>query len=220
MMVFAWIRSLESQISYWAGRPHDALRYAQSGASFAANTRSSMAVWVPASEARAWAVLGNANEAVAAIQRAEAALDVLGPDELELLGGLCTFRPARQLYYAADALVWLPSEAERAEDYATRAVEAYDDRDTPEWSFGDQAGSQANLAIARALQGEQDGAAEALRPVLDLTPELRINGIVRSALRVHDALRRSPIAQSTTALQQEIEEFTRTPLPALPPTHG
>ena len=67
----AWTRGLESQISYWAGRPHDALRYAQSGATFAANTTSSMSVWLPASEARAWAVLGNASEAIAAIQRAE-----------------------------------------------------------------------------------------------------------------------------------------------------
>jgi hypothetical protein len=49
------------------------------------------------------------------------------PDELDELGGLATFSRSRQLYYAADALAWLPDEAAAAEDYSTQAVQAYAD---------------------------------------------------------------------------------------------
>jgi hypothetical protein len=212
----AWIRGLQSQISYWAGRPHDALRYASQGAAFAAQSTSSMSVWLPACEARAWAMLGNSSEALAAIQRAETALGAVRTDELDELGGLCSFGSTRQLYYAADALAWLTDQADQAESYASRAVEAYRDTDSSEWAFGDQAGSHANLAISHVLGGERDGAAEALRPVLDLRAELRINGVVNSAKRVHETLRRSAIAVATTDLQEEIEAFARAPLPALP----
>lgn len=212
----AWIRGLQSQVTYWAGRPHDALRYAQQGTAFAAKSASSMSVWLPACEARAWAVLGNSHEAVTAIQRAETAVGAIRPDELDELGGLCWFGPTRQLYYAADAFAWLTDQADKAETYASRAIEAYEDSDSAEWAFGDQAGSRTTLAITRILSGERDGAAEALRPVLDLPATLRINGVINSAKRVHDALRRSTIAKDTAEMQEEIEVFTRTPLPALP----
>jgi hypothetical protein len=178
-----------------------------------------MAVWLPASEARAWGALGNAVQAVEAIHRSEAALEAMGPDELDELGGLCTFGPARQLYYAADSLTWLTAdEVTAVEDYAIRAVAAYGDTNRPDWAFGDQAGSHCNLAIVRAIRGEIDGADEALRPVLDLAPELRINGILGSVQRVHAVLRQSADAQGRSDLQMEIEEFGRTPLPALPPS--
>ena len=206
----AWIRGLQSLVAYWAGRPHDAVRYAQQGAALGA--RSTTAVWLPVSEARAWATLGNATETRAAIERAERAWDQVQGDELDELGGICTFSRARQLYYAADALAWLPSEAETAESYATAAVTAYADTSAPEWAFGDSAGSSCDLAVARVMRGEIAGAAEALRPVLDLPSAQRINGIVSSVQHVHRALTTAPRSAEATDLQEQIEMFTRTPL--------
>ncbi|MFD0449336.1 hypothetical protein ACFQ10_54430 [Streptomyces indonesiensis] len=137
----AWIRGLQSLVSYWAGRTRESVRYAQSGAEFAASNTAS--VWLPMNEARAWASLGNANAARAAIERAEAAWDSVQEDEVDELGGLCTFGRARQIYYAAEALSWLPSEVTAADDYARRAVDAYEDSSSPEWAFGDQAAPAA-----------------------------------------------------------------------------
>ncbi len=101
----ARVAGLQSLVSYWAQRPHDSIRYAQRGASYAqqraGNTTS---VWLPANEARAWAVLGNAEAAREAIERAERAWDQVRPDDL---GGIATFGRPRQLYYAADALSWV-----------------------------------------------------------------------------------------------------------------
>ncbi|MEU9376543.1 hypothetical protein AB0D94_22600 [Streptomyces sp. NPDC048255] len=210
----AWIRGVQSLVSYWAGRTRESVRYAQSGAEFAAVNSSS--VWLPMNEARAHAALGNANAARAAIERAERAWDLVQEDEVDELGGLCLFGRTRQIYYAAEALSWLPSQSSVANDYATRAVAAYEDSSSPEWAFGDEAGARSALAITRIQMGELEGATEAVSPVLDLAPEQRINGIVNATQRVHRALRDSPLAEEASGLQEQIEAFTRTPLKSLP----
>ncbi|WP_030398442.1 hypothetical protein [Kitasatospora purpeofusca] len=212
----AWIRGLQSLVAYWAGRPHESIRYAQSGGEAAALSRNTTSVWLPVSEARAWATVGNAAKAREAIQRAEAAWDSVQPDDLDELGGLATFGRSRQLYYAAESMAWLPAEADAAQDYSARAVSAYADPSHPDWAFGDQAGSHASLAIARVHAGELEGAVEAIAPVLDLAPEKRNNGIMACVLRVHKTLASSPLAIAGQDLQEQIEMFARIPLKALP----
>ncbi len=207
----AWVRGLQALIAYWAGRPAESVRHAASGAGRSQNTTS---VWLPISEARGWAARGNAAQAEAAIQRAEVADEHVQPDELDQLGGMCSFGLARMKYYAADAMAWLPQH-QAAENYAERACQAYADPESPEWAFGDQAGSHAALAIARAAKGEIAGAGEALAPVLQLAQEQRINGIVSSALRVTRQLREAD-APAADELIEQIELFTRTPVAALP----
>jgi hypothetical protein len=212
----AWIRGLQSLVSYWAGNPHDSVRYAQLGAGYAEQAHSTTSVWLPVSEARAWAALGNADATSAALDRAEHAWDSVQNDELDQMGGLCTFGRNRQLYYAADALAWLPGEVDKAGRYSREAVDAYTDQSHPEWAFGDAAGSHAAMAITRIVNGELDGAADAIAPVLDLPAERRINGVVHSARRVHQALRQSGRADDARELQEEIETFTRTPMQTFP----
>lgn len=209
----AWTRGLQSLITYWAGRYHDSVQYAQHGSQFAA--RGTSGVWLSMCEARAWAALGNDAETMAAIRRAEANRETTEPDELDELGGLCTFSVIRQTYYAADALAWLPSLAPTAEDYAQRAVTAHMDPTVLHWAYGAAAGSATDLAIARLRRGEVDGAAEALEPVLALPPGQRINGIVTSVNHVYAALTAVPAAAAVHALQERIEDFTTTPLRAL-----
>jgi hypothetical protein len=208
----AWVRGLQSLVSYWAGNPHDSVRYAQLGAGYAEQAHSTTSVWLPVSEARAWAALGNADATSAALDRAEHAWDSVQNDELDQMGGLCTFGRNRQLYYAADALAWLPGEVDKAGRYSREAVDAYTDQSHPEWAFGDAAGSHAAMAITRIVNGELDGAADAIAPVLELPAERRINGVVHSARRVHQALRQSGRADDARELQEEIELFTRTPM--------
>jgi hypothetical protein len=210
----AWIRGIQSLVAYWAGRYHESLRYAQQGAQYA--PRNTTAVWLPVSEARAWAALGNATAAREAIHRAEDAREQVQPDEVDELGGLCTFSHNRQLYYAAETLAWLPTEAHAAERYALQAVAAYSDTGAPEWGFGDSAGAATDLAVARVWLGEVEGASDALQPVLALPPEQRINGIVLSVNHVHSALTKAPASAATRDLQEQIEVFAATPISAIP----
>ncbi|MDN5915132.1 MAG: hypothetical protein L0I76_08510 [Pseudonocardia sp.] len=213
----AWIRGLQSLISYWAGQPRESVRYAESGSEYALRAGNSSLAWLPASEARAWARLGNSERAQAAIQRANAAWTEVRADELDELGGIANFTEARQVYFAAEALSWLPGEDQATAEYANQAVERYSDSTRPEWAFGDAAGSRAALAISRIEQGDEAGAAETMRGVLDLPAGQRINGIIHSVRRVHEVIsRQESIGATGRDLQDEIEDYTRLSLPRLP----
>ncbi|RKS68122.1 hypothetical protein BZB76_6366 [Actinomadura pelletieri DSM 43383] len=215
----AWTAGLRSMISYWASRPNDAVRYAEQGAESAAAASGTASVWLPAQEARAWGLLGNAERCRAAIQRAKEAREAAGRDELDELGGIMTFPTPRQLYYAADASIWLPGAEEHAAQQAEAAIDAYQRAADVDQSFSDEAGARTDLALARAAQSDVEGAADALEDVLDLPVDQRIEGIVASVRRVHRILR-EPRLQGPAAmsLQQEIEAYTRTPAAAaLPP---
>ncbi|MCT2278489.1 XRE family transcriptional regulator [Micromonospora chalcea] len=212
----AWLRGLQSMVAYWAGRYAEAVRYAEAGTNIAAGTAGTTSVWLPVSAARGYAALGNSAKALSAIRAAEEAWNRVEPDEVDELGGICTFNQPRTLYYAADALAWLPNEADQAVDFSTRAVNAYANPNDPAWAFGDQAGSHSDLAIARIAARDLEGAVEAVRPVLELPPSQRINGIIHSVQRVHQAVTRAGLAVEGRDLLQQIEDFTSTPLKALP----
>jgi hypothetical protein len=204
----AAIRAWQAVFTYWADRPHDAVRYSQSGTRFATAAGSTTLVWMPSIEARAWARLGNDGRAYELVQHAERMRDQVRPDELDELGGVCTFDRSRQLYTAADALTWLPGRTKLCRRYCEEAVAAYQDSTAPHWSFAFQAGSCATLAIARIGVGELDGAAEAMAQVFELAAPQRITPVVKSARRVHSVLSNSPLASSHPELTEKIRVFT------------
>lgn len=207
-----WVRGLQSLIAYWAGWPNEALRFARLGREPAHRTSGTAKVWISSLEARAWALFGNGEEARTAIDRADAVRDEVSPDDLDDFGGILTFARPRQLYYAADALAWLPEQRRDAERRAIAAVAAYESSDACDRSFGDEAGARTDLAIARVRLGDTEGARDALEPVLDLPVTQRINGIVASVQRVHGTLREAATSGSRQAadLQEEIEAFAAT----------
>ncbi len=185
----AWTRGLQAQITYWSGRLEDSVRYAQLGAEAATRSRGTAGVWLASSEARSLAALNRLEDAHTALGRATEARDRAQPDELDSLGGVCTFSRPRQLYYAADALAWGgEAEANHTERLALEALDAYAGAPDQDRSFGDEAGTSSALAVARVIRREIDGAAEALAPVLELPPPKRIHGIVTSVEHVRTAL--------------------------------
>jgi hypothetical protein len=214
----AWARGLQSLIAYWAGRPQEAVRYAQSGAEYATNVTGSVAAWLPALEARAWALMNMTNEAGNALGRATDHRAAYRPDDLDAIGGLLAFPQAKQSYYAAGTYVYLDGEQERAQSEALSALDLFEHGRPEDRSFSDEAGARAELALARVHADQVDGAHEALAPVLALEPERRIGGIITSAGRVHHALRGRRHAGSPVAgaLREEIESFCRVPAAALP----
>ncbi|GHF21807.1 hypothetical protein GCM10018789_59780 [Streptomyces werraensis] len=73
-------------------------------------------------------------------------------DDLDALGGLFTYAPEKQLYYAVEAEAvlghggaQLAQQAKKAE----QAVQGFSDPTAPNWAFGDLASSQCNLALVR-----------------------------------------------------------------------
>lgn len=221
-----WVRGLQSLISYWAARPREALEYALAGEQVT-GISGTISVWLPALEARAWSALGSAADAARAIEKAARARDEATSDDLDQLGGMCHFARARQLYYAADAGAMLPAQyagspegqqlTARTAVYASDAISAYEHGSDADRSFGDEAGSRADLAIARIRTGDLDGASDALAPVLDMPAPLRIHGVLSTVIRVHQAL--TPAARDAAIardLQEQIEGYCHTPAAALP----
>ncbi|MPZ66861.1 MAG: XRE family transcriptional regulator [Pseudonocardiaceae bacterium] len=185
----AWTRGLQSLIAYWSGRLDDSVRYALRGSDAATRSQNSAGVWLAASEARVYAALGQVDESNAAIERATEAREHVRPDELDDLGGLCTFKRPKQLYYAADSLAWGGrEEAEHTELLAIEALDAYDHAPVEDRSFSDEAGTRCALAVSRLVRGEVEGAVDAVTPVLELPPAQRIHGIIVSVGRVQGQL--------------------------------
>lgn len=197
---------LKSLITYWSGSADDALHYARKGAAEHPDLRGTVSVWLPSLEARAAALLGDAETMRAANERAERLRERVVPDDLDQLGGLLTFPPAKQLYYKVESHVLLEDGDARTTAQAEQAAAAFSDPDAPHWAFGDQAGAQCNLALIRLHGDDLDGTAEAIRPVLDLPPSQRNRGIVVSAQRVQAALTREPVRTALLArdLREEI----------------
>lgn len=214
----AWVRSLQSLISYWAGRPSEAADYATLGLGAAGNVRGTTSVWLACLSARAHALLGDGEATRTAIQQAEEARTVAEPDDLDAFGGIMTFPVPRQLYYVAEATVHLGEDPALGESQSEAAVAAYRTATEDEWAFGDEAGAQTDLALARIARGEIEGAIEAVQPVLDLPIEQRNFGITSSAQRVHAALQaegRRNRGAAAAGLREEIEAFTATPTSVL-----
>lgn len=214
-----WLRVLQSMIAYWSGSPHEAARYVESGAEYAARTRSTAGVWLSAQAGRVWGVLGHTERVAEAITSANRAREQVEPDEVDTFGGIMTFTEPRQLYYEADAHVWLPGREREAASAAQEAIAAYEQADESVASYSDEAGARADLALARVHLHDLDGAAEALAEVLDLPPEQRIGGVVASTRRIHSALSAPGFQGGRLAggLQQQIEVFAGMPAQAALP---
>lgn len=218
----AWIHGLQSLITYWADRPREALQYAQAGQEIPGLT-GTVSIWLASLEARAWSALGNGMASREAIERAADMRERAIMDDLDHLGGICHFTRPRQLYYAADAGASLVAASgqeavnSRTATYAAEAIAAYEEAPLDEKSFSDEAGARTDLAIALVRADDLDGAREAIKPVLDLPLTQRIHGVVSSVVNVHHEITaRSADAPIARDLQEEIEEYCRTPAAALP----
>ncbi|MFE5734417.1 hypothetical protein ACFQ7A_26355 [Streptomyces sp. NPDC056528] len=205
----AMVNGLQSLIEYWADRPTDAFFYAKKGAESAAGLHGTVTPWLLGLQARAAARTGDETSALQAIAQADDLREHVVPDDLDQLGGLLTYSHAKQLYYTVEAEALLGHGNETLAREAEEAVAKFSDEEATDWAFGDLAGARCNLSLVRLHNGDVEGAAEAVRPVLDLSPSFRNNGIVVSTLRVRDALLHGPARTAVAArgLQEEISAF-------------
>jgi hypothetical protein len=215
--LIAFTDGLKSLIAYWADKPADAYHYAGIGAVTAENLRGTVGLWLLGLQARAAAVLGDEEAVRVANETAANRRERVVHDDLDHLGGLFTYAPEKQLYYGVEAETLLGHGDDRLAAQAEEAVRGFSDPTAPNWAFGDLAGAQCDLALVRLFSGDVDGAAAAIRPVLDLPASHRNNGIIVSAWRVRQALMGGPARTSIAAqdLRAEIEAFP-TNRPALP----
>ncbi|MDI1463621.1 hypothetical protein QEZ54_21795 [Catellatospora sp. KI3] len=213
----SWARGMQSLIAYWAGRPQEAARFAESGSAMAAEATGTVTCWLAGSQARAHAVLGAVEATRLALVRADDLRERHASDDLDALGGQLTFSLARQHSYAAQAYAMLPECAQQAAHEATRALALFGSGPAEHRSYRDEAAARCALALSRVHTGEPDGARDALVPVLSLDLPRRVTEVMVSVDRVYTALRERRYADAPVArqLRDEIEFFAQRPASAL-----
>ncbi|MGC4983948.1 XRE family transcriptional regulator [Streptomyces sp. DT193] len=211
----AWVLSTRSKVCFWDGRLREAIAYARRGAT--CRPAGTVSVLLACQEADAWSQLGAHDEAIEALNRAEALRDsVLEADDV---GGIFSCQPARQENYAAAVhlRVGEPVKALRAADnalalMATQTVRAY----------GTEAQIHISKASAHLATGEAEGALEALAPVLAMPPDHRLTPVTRRLYELTSGLGRQT-GGATVGLRAAIEEFCLDSAPrqlALSPGRG
>lgn len=212
--VRAWVASAKSKNAFWEGDYLTSARLAAGGP--ARQACGTAAVMLACQEADAYAKLGAHDRAESALDRAAREADRDGgPD---LVGGVLSCPPVRHGGYVATAHTLAKRHSMGAA--AAEGALAVAAQPGPVVAFG----SIAQLHITRAMAlkggGDLDGAASALRPVLDLPPGKRlatITGRLRTLAADLDAAatRSSRVA---APLREEIAEYcagaTQKALPA------
>ncbi|MFJ1735492.1 hypothetical protein [Streptomyces sp. NPDC088254] len=200
----ALVHGLQSLVEYWADRPGDALFYAQKGAALSSSLNGTVGLWLLGLQSRAAAALGDEETVRSANREATDRRENVVLDDLDQLGGLLTYSQEKQTYYTVESEALLGHGDAELALQAERAVQGFSDRENPNWAFGDLAGAQCNQALVLLYSGDVDGAAHAIRPVLDLPPTYRNNGIVVSAQRVRQALMST--GANTAVLARDLRE--------------
>ncbi|WP_338704338.1 hypothetical protein V2W30_41205 (plasmid) [Streptomyces sp. Q6] len=201
----AYAHGVLGYLAYWDNRPSSALRNIQIAKSFA-GVGDMGQVRLASIAARAHAHLGQTQEAERSIQ---AALEPHGSglDDLhDAVGGEFGFPPARAaMSHATTYLVLGDSHhAEAAAEHALTLLEADPDVDRQV-----QIQVTVDLARARLLRGELEGADEALVPVFATPVEWRTIGLVDRVTHLRAQLTRPEVASATPAraLGEIIEDF-------------
>ncbi len=201
----AWTRGTTALINEWSPQNRMALKLAEHAAALAPAGESR--IRIAAIEARTAARLGDRHRALAAVERLRRAREETPQkDEVEQFGGLLSFPIAKQEYYLGGTFALLGEYAE-AERHATAAVERYVTGPPEERSYGDEALAVIDIATAKLAQGDLDGAAERLRQILAIPPELRIQQLGKAMDRVAATLRQPAFAGNRNA--RELADLAR-----------
>ncbi|MDH6221485.1 DNA-binding protein [Streptomyces pseudovenezuelae] len=161
-------------------------------------------------QARSYAHLGDVSSAQHAMQLSEEGNRDRHDDLHDVVGGEFGFSDER-LAMSNSTTALLVGDPIQAEASARRALSLVEQKAHGDQSAHVRAGAAADIAQARLLADDVDGAAEALTPVWEVPAERRNTGIVLRTARIGRHLARpiyhgSPLPRQ---LREQIEEFNR-----------
>jgi transcriptional regulator with XRE-family HTH domain/tetratricopeptide (TPR) repeat protein len=199
----ALLHCAQSKNAFWDKRYDDAAMHARRGCEY--KPPGSAHVLLACQEADALQAQGRIDDAREALKRAERAQETIR--QADELGGIFACGIARQANYAAGTCLRAGAVKE-ALRHVERAEAAW--RDGEQWAYGTWAQVQTGAAIAHVMNGEVDGAAAVLQPVLN-EPAERHLATVTTRLRndVIPLLETSAIGRSrdATSLHEQITDY-------------
>ncbi|WP_404868473.1 DNA-binding protein [Kitasatospora griseola] len=202
-----------SMLSYWEGRPSEAIRFIHQARSFAGVGAAGQAR-IAAIEARAYGHLGDRLRATAAVERA-LDLDPAEVDDLhDELAGEFLHGPER-ISRSHGTTFLLLRDGAAAQHHARQVLELLATLPEAQQIPRIEAEARADLAAALILGGELEEAAEVLKPIAALAPERRAVGLVERVVHVSRLLTAEPVRTSPSAivLREALEEYTRVAVP-------
>lgn len=196
-----WVRGTQSLIARFNGDYGVALDFVNDGLQYAGEVPGTGEARLLSGRAQCLANLGDSRGANTTLDAAEVAHErVRRPDSL---AGLFEFSNTKRLYYAGSSLIWLDGgdNARRAERDALAAIDSWQQMPPEQRSLDDERLAHVYVATARVQLGDVEGAAEMMRPVLDLAPENQISWINKRARRVSSMLSTPEYTGSTSAAE-------------------
>jgi transcriptional regulator with XRE-family HTH domain len=202
----AWTRGMHALIENWSDRPRNAVQLARSGQEFTGPGLGR--VRLLNIEARVWARLGSDAETDRCLRAAEVAAGDRRDELHDEIGGVFGFGPPKAAYYAGATCIQL-GRAEQALAATERAITLYSSGPPLQRSYGAESLARVDNAAAHLINGSIDGAADALRPVLDLPEDKRIAQLGERlvGLRRRIAAPTYRDAVEARGLDERIEEF-------------
>ncbi|MFL6072492.1 MAG: hypothetical protein ACJ73S_03750, partial [Mycobacteriales bacterium] len=208
----SWARASQALIKFWTGEYSAAVRIAAEAVYLAPAGHARVRALTIA--ARAWAYLGAGEKVDAAIEAARAEREVQGNDVLhDVIGGEFAFTRARTAMSNGTSYLTLGRGGDAARE-ATAVIEAAAGEGWDSVRFC----ARADLAAARLLDGELEGAVEALAPVWDVPEAWRRHGLTDRMRLVASLLARPEWEGQRLALTHArlIEDFVASVPAALP----
>ena len=200
----AWVRATQAKLAYWDGRYSESAQLAEDGLRYECpdTARSFLALC----QARALARAGQREDARQALAQAEAENErVSAPD---LLGGVWSLTPGRYHGMAASTRVLLDEPAEALAE-SSQAIALCEADPPAERHLYAEMLARVDQAQAHLQEPDLDGVSAALRPVLDLHPDSRIDPVTQRLTWLRNVFATPVFAGSpqARALQQEIEAY-------------
>ncbi|MFE7757895.1 DNA-binding protein [Streptomyces sp. NPDC057418] len=196
-------------IAYFSGRPAEAAQYARRAAMLpglgdVARRR------LAAIEARAYGHLGDTSSAQRALTISTEAGDGTLDDLHDGVGGEFGFSEER-LAMSNGSTCLLLGDGRQAEAAALKALELVSSRPPATRSLPVVGGAAADLATARLMRGDLDGAAQALTDVWDVPSEQRATGLLARAQQVRRTLTNPRFREAALATEvgDRLEHFAR-----------
>jgi transcriptional regulator with XRE-family HTH domain/tetratricopeptide (TPR) repeat protein len=202
----AWVRAAQSKLAYWDARYIESAQLAGDGLRYAAS--GSVPALLASQMARALARAGRPDDAGQALARARDEQDrARGEDEI---GGAFGLTSAQYHYLAGTTQLWRHDPAQAIAESA-QAIELFQARRPGQPHYGPEALTRIDQARAYLQLGDLEGAHTALRPVLSLSPDLRMEMLTQNLGLARQQLAEPVFRDAAVAreLQEEIETYCR-----------
>lgn len=200
----AWVRATQAKLAYWDGRYSESAQLAEDGLRYECpdTARSFLALF----QARALARAGQRENARQALAQAETEQErVSAPN---LLGGVWNLTPGRYHGMAASTRILLDEPAKALAE-SSQAIALCEADPPAERHLYTEMLARVDQAQAHLQEPDLDGVSAALRPVLDLHPDSRIDPVTQRLTWLRNEFATPMFAGSPQAreLQQEIEAY-------------